>query len=499
MPITWHNINAPSMTGVSRGFAAAGDGINAGFDRLANTLSTYEAGAQALKERTDQGLVLDLKTALSNAKTPEQVQALQGQLQDITSRLTTNKGREGVLGAEDARMSAVQNQITAANAFKAGLRNDAQSTALAEINNPTALLNAAATAARAPIQKQLDDAALASRVQNQPLELQTSALTAASGLQAAKFKTAQTPAQELLATKTTKESLAQADDTERNRAADLFTENFVAKHQAKVDSARTAITDAAHKFGAGNVPFNADGSIALDQMDSAKREGFNSVLRLAKLPTLDVLEGGDTAAKTALVSELKQKGYSASTIARITSTIDFSLSTAATPVMGNDKSVLDRTLARREVLKAQIEGQYGVKAEPGGVGEQLKAGVEAIDSVISPGSPRAEIYKERLGHFLQNGGIKVTDPRTGEVSRVMPNPDQIRLLVSSIDKKWHNTRLGGMQSEIDDALNSWANSKEAQTGANQLITLDFLNGMEQARKAGESGQPIAPILGGKKK
>lgn len=129
MPITWHNINAPSMAGVSRGFTAAGDGITAGFDRLASTLSTYEAGAQALKERTDQGLVLDLKTALSNAKTPEQVQALQGQLQDITSRLTTNKGREGVLGAEDARMSAVEKSIVDNNAFKLSLRNTADADA----------------------------------------------------------------------------------------------------------------------------------------------------------------------------------------------------------------------------------------------------------------------------------------------------------------------------------------------------------------------------------
>lgn len=73
------------------------------------------------------------------------------------------------------------------------------------------------------------------------------------------------------------------------------------------------------------------------------------------------------------------------------------------------------------------------------------------------------------------------------------------MIISSIDKKWHNTRLsiggGGMQGEIDDALQAWANSAEAQKGAAELTKLEFLKQMQTVKKA---EAPLPAALGGKR-
>jgi hypothetical protein len=122
MPITWQNINAPSSRDVMVGLSQAQSGISGAFDKLSNLVGEQQGINQAAVDRKDSSLVLDLKTALSNAKTPEEVAALSGQLNGIRANLITNRGREAVLGAEDARTTAVQGQMTAANAFK-----DAQS------------------------------------------------------------------------------------------------------------------------------------------------------------------------------------------------------------------------------------------------------------------------------------------------------------------------------------------------------------------------------------
>jgi hypothetical protein len=483
------------------GLSQAQSGVSSAFDKMSNLVGEQQTINQAAVDRKDGSLVLDLKTALSKATSLEEVKDLSGKINEIESSLQTNKARQEVMGATAARTLALQGQITAANTFKANLRDYTQTNALREVNDPVALLQAQAKAADAPTQIAYDNAALNAKVLRQPNELLTEDLK--SKLEAAKGKTdlTQYPAQALLASKQLTENLAQADDTTNNRGADVFASAAVKAHLDTATANRDAITQQAIKLNQlnpGTVPMNADGTLALGQMNSSSRAGFNAVLKSAKLPTVESLETGDTSAKQNIIAGLKAKGYSAANIARVTQGLDFSLNTGPIAPIGGDLSAFNGKIEAVKQLRDSYERQYGIKAEPGSIGEQLKGGLEAVDAVLGTGSnPRSEIYKERIGHYLQNGGIKMVDPVTKEVSRVMPSPDQLKVIINGIDKKWHNTRLmGGIQNEIDNALNSWEKSATSQEGAQKLMSLDLKSQLNAIRQAEE--RPLPPVLSGKK-
>lgn len=118
--ITWQNINAPSNDSAMRGFASAGDNFNRAFDSLGGILKGAEVAQQYRVDQADEAKVLAFKEAMSKARTPDEVATLQGQWDTMRSDMT-NKGRTAVLGAEDARTAALQQQITTRNTF-----NDAQ-------------------------------------------------------------------------------------------------------------------------------------------------------------------------------------------------------------------------------------------------------------------------------------------------------------------------------------------------------------------------------------
>ena len=116
MPITWQNINPPSNADVMQGFTQAGLGITGAFDAFGKALAERQAANQGIQDRTDDTAVLNLKEALAGAKTPEAVDALQGQLAAMRGTMNI-RGRTAALGAEDARTSALQTQILAKNKF----------------------------------------------------------------------------------------------------------------------------------------------------------------------------------------------------------------------------------------------------------------------------------------------------------------------------------------------------------------------------------------------
>lgn len=155
MPITWQNVNAPSNEGVLRGFAAAGDSFNGAFDKLGGILKGVEAAQQFQVENIDDAKVLAFKEAMGKARSPEEVASLQGQWDTMRSGLT-NKGRTAVLGAEDARTAALQQQITTRNAFNDSQALNANQTNISAFKAAMAQGNAdAAYAGIAPYQDKI--------------------------------------------------------------------------------------------------------------------------------------------------------------------------------------------------------------------------------------------------------------------------------------------------------------------------------------------------------
>lgn len=525
MPITWQNVTAPSNDGAMRGFAAAGQNFDSAFDKLGGILKGAEAAKQYQVDQADEAKVLAVKEKLANARTPEDVLALTGELNIMKAGLT-NKGRTAVLGAEDARTASLQQQITARNVFNAGVVADGRNTELGNVRAPVELANAQATSENSVMERALAKAALTQRGALQPIDDARGLTTAKNLGRAADFTATQAPQLEanqiaearakagLLASDAAvaptvaanrvlqvKEDAAVLENTSAGRRVDAIVAAAVADHQGRNTSIRTGMTEVAKGLPAGTVPMNSDGTIALNQMDATKRALFNKALNTAGLPPVETLETGDTRARDELVSNLQRQGFSPAHIARVAQGMDFSLNTGPTASIGVDRSIFDRKIAERQLLQTATENQYGVRAEPGNAGELLKGGLEAIDSVIPADKPRSEIYKERLGKYLQKGGIELKDPKTGDITRIMPNADQVRVIVTGIEKNWHNTRFGwlgltksGMQEEIDTALEAWGKSPEALKGAAELQRLDLTKQLQVIRQAEEKPPPLPPVL-----
>lgn len=118
MPITWQNVNAPSIAEASRALLAAQGSIAGAFDGVGKVLTDQRDVNQGVLDRQRLSDTVAFKEALANAKTPEQLAALQqsGQLEQIRAALDP-KSRAELIGAEDARNAAVQQQVLQNQAF----------------------------------------------------------------------------------------------------------------------------------------------------------------------------------------------------------------------------------------------------------------------------------------------------------------------------------------------------------------------------------------------
>ena len=87
--ITWRNINGPNPAEAIRPVAFAQNSINSAFDNFNKVLEARQAANQNVYDRGQEADVLSFKEALQNARTPDDVRALQqqGMLDNIRARL----------------------------------------------------------------------------------------------------------------------------------------------------------------------------------------------------------------------------------------------------------------------------------------------------------------------------------------------------------------------------------------------------------------------------
>lgn len=132
-PITWQNVNAPNLADSLRPMESAQRSINSSFDTLGNLLKQREATDAANTVTEQQNAKLDYQTLMQGYTTPEQLNApgVQEMLAQRLQALAPNVRGE-VLGLQDARRTALQNQVLAGNDYTTKVRDTALEPVMAQ-------------------------------------------------------------------------------------------------------------------------------------------------------------------------------------------------------------------------------------------------------------------------------------------------------------------------------------------------------------------------------
>jgi hypothetical protein len=109
-PITWRSLITTQLSDAARPLQAATGTFDGAFAQLGRVLENQQAVNQGAQDRGDEAKVLAFREALAGAQTPEQVAAIQAQRDQMLGGVAT-KFRSQVVGAEEARTSAVMDQI----------------------------------------------------------------------------------------------------------------------------------------------------------------------------------------------------------------------------------------------------------------------------------------------------------------------------------------------------------------------------------------------------
>lgn len=119
-PITWQNINAPSVGEASRAMYLGGMGINAGFDKLGEVLKQREAVETANWNTTKTNNTEEIYRQMAQYDTPEAYQAAlkSGAIQSIMGGMGAQYDQVGVRQAMNAQMGILQDRTMKANAFQ---------------------------------------------------------------------------------------------------------------------------------------------------------------------------------------------------------------------------------------------------------------------------------------------------------------------------------------------------------------------------------------------
>ena len=205
-PITWRNVEAANPALASRPMEAAGNSVNNAFDIFSKLIQQRQGVDNANMAAVEEGGKQAYLDRLQQAKTPEEVAALEasGELNTLAQGLSATT-RAQLRGAAEARLTSTRQGVTAGQQYEDGViaRRDrpreqevaallgrgefeGARTLAAGLVNPGPSLNAVNTAEQATIKFKADQAKAAREAREaadlHPLKLdQIKAATAASG------------------------------------------------------------------------------------------------------------------------------------------------------------------------------------------------------------------------------------------------------------------------------------------------------------------------------
>lgn len=114
--ITWRELVGPTDTGAFRALGAAGETINTGFEALNKAVAQHQLANRAQYDRGQDAQAVGYREALNNAKDEDQVKAIQLRRDTMLAGLDPTR-RAQLVGSEEARISSVRANTTAAQTF----------------------------------------------------------------------------------------------------------------------------------------------------------------------------------------------------------------------------------------------------------------------------------------------------------------------------------------------------------------------------------------------
>ena len=474
-PITWRSIVAPDYTGAMKGMESANRMLDTAFARAGSTLKDYEAGAQKIADREEQGKLLAYQEFMNSLKTPEAIAENQDTIAAMRAGLD-QEGRLKTLNSLNERRTAAQTEVTAERTYNDNefafrnrdLFNTVKAKALAG-DAAGALADLETVRANNP-----NHAAMAAEVEklrNQFVETEQKNLQ--FGLNVNNAVTSGAVQKQNL-----RKTTAEADVSE-NRAADdvvnrnidkLVTEAATARQQTSAKD-WAAVSAEAEALG---YPMH-NGRANLAALDTAQRTQLNANLGLKNLPPISALEGGDTEAYTSFIESLKQTGkYTPAQMAKITQSAATAFDTTQPGSIGNDA---ETRAARESALDAQAklhQMTFGTVDTP----ESRQSSLEDFEKIVSnyaePGSGRYRSYMAQYLDILENGGINVPlddkNPTKGSM-RVIPGKESMRAIMANMNRAWSinpgNLWGGGSgySDDISEEMKKWVDNPRNREGA----------------------------------
>ena len=472
-PITWHNVTAPNYSGANEAMRSAQNSFGNAFDLLGKQLAAREAVNQRTYDDDQASKVLAFKEALQNAGSVDALSAGQADRNAMLDGMDV-RSRAQLLGAAEARKSAIQNQLSSDRAFEAkdfdyqnrDKFNQARAAAaigdrktttdlLSGLENSSAyadILSNAVTGERNAQRFDWDKATADYAADTRPLDLvakrlanQNAQITADTNV--LNYQETQYKAKEEADTRAIKDILGTAATNRTN----------------EIEANKATITQAAKDMQFKNV-FYSDGSINPAALNTGQRAALDRYLENKKWPAISTIEKGDTAALEAAATSAIKQGYNPLLVNKVRDASTSAFDNTGASSIGIDAALTKRNQAAQDAMIKEAQNSFGQPITKNNMNDYYKAGEEAIAKIAKPGTRQYNKYMKVFGEQVTSGGYKVIDPVTKQETRFLPSLEELPAVISQVGNQWWAT-----DSDMEDPFKNWTKSKENMKGAETAI------------------------------
>lgn len=445
-PITWRNIEGPSTAGAMRGLESVGSSINSSFDifgKLLNQRQSIEDGNVAALDTAAQQAYVD---RLAQAKTPEEVAALQasGELDRMRQDMTV-AARRGILGADEARLTGTRQAALASTAYNDTQLDRAETPERAEVtrmltqgnfDGATAFVDMSQIRDKAPLyaavaKARADAANLARTKLVQSREDTTAARNAELAqlqLDEAKRAAAEAGRQRTVGTAAEAEIADfQARALERRQQTDALFRGF--EEQGFKDSEGLPMV----------IPRNPDGTVNFGAIGKGLRGKLEGYLADNNAQTLDEIAGSDTVERRRATEKLRTAGATTADLARLQPTLDVGLNTTPQALTGADLARAERSQRLENAALEDAAKQFVPMSDVSGSAAVANTVFAEIDKRFGGDTWKAEAWRVATDKFLKQG-IEAKDAQgkpikgaDGRPVKVIPSAETLLRMLGTVD------------------------------------------------------------------
>lgn len=481
-PITWQNVNSPDGRLIGNLMDGAQRGITGGFDRLSQVIADREAVNQGAADRARQAAQEDYLNQVQGYKTPEALQAarMSGVLDQRLAALDP-RNQAAVRPAVDARVTALQGQVAANDAFAVG-----------RVTAPVALANAQAAAENNP-----DSIALARMKLKQDLAIapiaNATAITSAQNAQgAANLVQKLNPITDANALKeaTIKGTQLAVQGTDAsNQQQDQILAAETAKaaqtYQDQQSADRVKLGTLAKGMG---FPVDAAGAPDIGNMTKEQRLKMDiAAVQSGYTKTSSDLFGGDTkAAESFLALQRKNPLITSEAIARNQSKITGAFDSTRTSLpVGNDALTLATNRAQADVMQKEKDARNRFAPNSPDALNTYEDISKEIDPMFGPNEREDLPHVQALLQKMSTKGVEVSPGKF-----IVPSKQDVLAAVRSTYEGW-NIRNRGRAEDIEkDIKKSLSGSDVTQN----LIDAEDSRRANRARDVRSILNPLAPAM-----